>query len=474
MPSFARRPGLVANLGISYVFSLFFLGLPLAAQDSPSSPADPPIVITADWSAKAGTTTSQNYGVDGFTAFDPVNAANPKYQQNLAYLGVGLIRFHSWDMITDSSLIPCGWLDMKNQQWDASKIASALAAFKGSKAALLINIPGFPAWFKTEDDMLDASEVGRYAAFCAELVKIVNIQNKNKVRYWEITNERDDPYWNNALQNNGVVHTAALVDLFNQCARAMKAVDPTIQTGGPAASRPDHLDQLRAFATGALPNLDFFSIHAYASGSADDSDLTIFEKAKGFGDRVRDVRKMLDEVSPTRHIPLQLNEYNISWSWQIQDPRMKNYEGAIFDALAMTSMADAGAEGTCAWNERDGTYGKMDADYNLRPSANVFHLLNLYGVGTIAATTVKNSDRVSAFAVQNPDQGTRLLLLINESLTDHSIALQAGNWSGTADRYCLDQAGFRNDKVNLADLGKPFPLPGHSMVFLVTTNGIPK
>jgi xylan 1,4-beta-xylosidase len=428
-----------------------------------------PIVINVDWPGVAGSASAQSYGVDGFTAFDPVNAANPKYQQNLAYMGVGVIRFHSWDMITDSSLNATGWLDVKNQGWDAKKIEASLSAFKGSKAAILINIPGFPSWFKTQDDILDASEVGRYAAFCADLVKIVNVQNKNQVKYWEITNERDDPYWVHPLQNNGVVRTAALAELFNQCAHAMKAVDPTIKTGGPAAARPDFIDPLRDFVKAVLPNLDFFSFHAYASGSADDSDLSIFEKAKSFGDKVTQIRAMLDEASPARHIPLQLNEYNISWTWQTQDERMKNYKGAIFDALALTSMAKAGAEATAAWNERDGVYGKMDADYNLRPSADVFHLLNTYAVGTIVPTTVTNSDRVSAFAVRAANGGSRLLLLINESLTDHPVALKAGSWSGQADRYVLDKDGLHTDKANLANLGNAFTLPGHSLLFLVTT-----
>ena len=118
---------------------------------------------------------------------------------------------------------------------------------------------------------------------------------------------------------------------------------------------------------------------------------------------------MLDTVSPGRRIPIQLNEYNISWTWQTQDVRMKNYMGAVFDAIALTSMAKAGATATCAWNERDGVYGKMDGEYNLRPAANVFHLLNAYGIGNIAATSLSDPTRVMAFAVQNPKSGSRLL-----------------------------------------------------------------
>ena len=439
--------------------------------DETAGASGTPTPISIDWNTVVGKTTPYSYGIDGFTAFDPVNAANTKYQGNLAYLGVGLIRFHSWDMIADSHVNTSGWLDVQNKCWDAAKIQAALAPFKGSKAAILINIPGFPSWFKTTDDILDPADAKAYADFCASLVRIVNVQNKAGVKYWEITNERDDPYWVHPLQNKGTVRVADLAKLYTQCAMAMKAVDPTIQTGGPAASRPDYLPQLREFAMDALPYLDFFSIHAYASGSKDDSDLTIFEKAKGFGDRVKDVRQMLDEVSPARHIPLHLNEYNISWSWQIQDPRMKNYLGAIFDALALTSMARDGAEATCAWNERDGVYGKMDADYNLRPSADVFHLLNAHGVGNIVATTVGGSDRIAAFAVQGPRPGDRLLLLINESLNDHPVTLNLGAWSGKVDKFTITKDGAANETVDLASFAGAYTLPGHSLLFLTTSAG---
>ena len=193
----------------------------------------PPIAVNVDWNKVVGQATPTSYGINAFTAFDPVNSSNVKYQSNLAYLGSGLIRFHSWDMISDSKVNASGWLDVADKKWDAGKITASLAPFKGSQAAILINIPGFPPWFKTTDDMLDENEVKSYADFCADLVRIVNLQAKDNVKYWEITNERDDPYWNHPLQNNATPHVADLAQLFNECSRAMKAVDPTINTGGP-------------------------------------------------------------------------------------------------------------------------------------------------------------------------------------------------------------------------------------------------
>ena len=57
-----------------------------------------------------------------------------------------------------------------------------------------------------------------------------------------------------------------LARIYVQCADAMKAVDPTIQVGGPATERPDLAMFAERFARVAGPRLDFFSYHAYASG----------------------------------------------------------------------------------------------------------------------------------------------------------------------------------------------------------------
>jgi len=44
-------------------------------------------------------------------------------------------------------------------------------------------------------------------------------------------------------------------------------------------------------------------------------------------------------------------EYNISWTWTNNDPRIQNYEGRAFDALRLIYVNKSSADGTSAWNE---------------------------------------------------------------------------------------------------------------------------
>jgi hypothetical protein len=75
-----------------------------------------------------------------------------------------------------------------------------------------------------------------------------------------------------------------------------------------------------------------------------------------------------------------------------------------------------------------------------------------------------------AFAVQDPQSGSRLLLLINESLTDRPISLNFGGWSGQVDRYSLDKDGDRTESVDLSTVANGCTLPGHSLVAFITAS----
>ena len=124
-------------------------------------------------------------------------------------------------------------------------------------------------------------------------------------------------------------------------------------------------------------------------------------------------RKALTAAVPGRSIPLFLDEYNVSWTWETRDPRMTDVKSAVFDALAVTSAVTHGAAGTAAWNECDGIYGKMDDAYHLRPSATLFHLLNAHMIGPVVSAVSADPQSVVAYAVKTA-RG-RSLLLINRT-----------------------------------------------------------
>ena len=227
--------------------------------------------------------------------------------------------------------------------------------------------------------------------------------------------------------------------------------------------RPDLAMFAERFARIAGPRLDFFSFHAYASGSRDDPDDVIFDHAAGFGSAVDSFRKALAAAVPGRTLPLFLDEYNVSYTWETRDPRMTDVKSAVFDALAMTSAVTHGAAGTAAWNECDGIYGKMDGAYHLRPSATLFHLLNARMIGPVMSSVSADPQSVVAYAVRSA-RG-RSLLLINRTAYAQSVTLTG--WGARASTQSqLAPAGYAETRLSPAQLAAPLPLPADSVALL--------
>jgi hypothetical protein len=436
-----------------------------------AAPASPPVAITVDWKRGVASATPRSYGLNAFSGFDPAITTNPTYQANLRFMAPGLLRLHNWGMMGDSGKDSSGWIDTTHQRWDAAKIKAALAGFSLYQP-LLINIPGWPKWLdKDKDGFLDSDQTEAYAQFCAQLVQIVNHDLKKRVVYWEVTNEQDGRYFVDLHTNGswGPLKDAArpdrveeLANIYNRCAAAMKAVDPMIQVGGPAIERPDLTEFVRRFARVAGRHLDFFSYHAYASGSAADMDDAVFDRAVGFGEAAQVIVETLRAESPSHPIPLFFDEFNISWTWETRDSRMTSVKGAVFDALAITSAVTHGTAVTAAWNECDGIYGKMDNDYHLRPSATLYHWLNTDFVGKVASVISTDPKSVAAYAVLT-SAGWKSLLLINRSAQDQQITLSG--WPGSrVTVQCLASSGITRPTVSRL----PSSLPADSLTLLTS------
>ncbi len=431
-----------------------------------------PIPVSVDWAKVEGRATPMHYSLNLYGGFSEKNAASPAYKTNIEYMAPGMVRYHNAGKMQPSSKSWEGCLNETGTGWDRTKIAKILTALRFKhKPAVVLNIPAFPAAMDANNDgFLDADRWDDYAALCADLVRAVNVENKIGVRYFEITNEWDGRYFTDFYENGGWggLKDPAKPDrwdevgeIYNRCARAMKAVDPTIKTGGPAAARPDLVAMHERFVRKTLPYLDFFSIHAYASGSADTPDSEVYDRAKAMGDFSRDAVALMKKVSPGRKIPVFLGEYNISWTWETRDPRMTNAKGGVFDALTMVATTRAGVASAQAWNEKDGIYGKTDNDDNRRPGAEVFHLFNTYLIGDRVATRTGDGAAVVAYAVANPRAGRRSLLLVNRTdaaLTVH--ATFAGPATGAKPYQRVEIASGKNGEKPATTREKAFAKPG--------------
>lgn len=434
-------------------------------------PQPQPLPIRVDWNKPLFSTTPLSFGLNLFQGFNPQVVADPHYQANLAYMKPGIVRYHNWGILGDSAKDANGWLDYQKRDWDAAKVKSALGAWSPPNVARLINIPGWPQWMDADKDgYLDADQFDAFAALCASLVKIANAdgtRSKTYCQYWEITNEQDGRYGLDLTSKGQPHRMVELGRIFNTCARAMKQVDASIRCGGPAVARPDQLNLERPFVQTTRDSLDFFSYHAYASGSASDSDRHIYDWAHGMGEFAQSIVAMLREEVPNRQIPAHFNEYNISWSWEIRDPRMTNNKGAVFDALCATAAVSAGATATCAWNEKDGIYGKTSPDDELRPGAQVYHLLNSYFIGQVVATTSGNPDRCVAFAVRDEKSRHYALMLINR--TGYTQGVQGSFTPPKSKALMRDEisaGGFTSVQLESKNLAQGLVLPPHSVTVL--------
>jgi hypothetical protein len=341
----------------------------------------------------------------------------------------------------------------------------------------MINIPTWPDWMDANrDGFLDRNQFDNYAQLCANLVKIVNRDSQLKVKYWEVTNEKDDHYFTQFHDNGGwgglkdpakPDRLNELVTIYNKAAIAMKRVDPTIKVGGIGIARPDLQPFYIPFIKGTVNHLDFFTYHFYATGSASTADQDVFNRTREIGDYTNTIVQTLKKASPNRTIPAMLGEYNISWTWETRDPRMANHKGVVFDALSIVRALSNGAAATLAWNEKDGVYGKMDDNSKLRLGGRFLQLLNRYMVGDYISAKTNNENAITTFAVDNPTLRRKSLLLINQSNTAQQVQVNFTGWNPprrTSDVYTVSSSGYTRKTINWSNSQSSIAVPMNSVV----------
>lgn len=152
---------------------------------------------------------------------------------------------------------------------------------------------------------------------------------------------------------------------------------------------------------------------------------------------------------------------------------MRDMKGAIWDALAMISLVNAGASGAIAWNEADLAFGKLHTDYSKRPAAHVYYAFNLDMTGDVVSTSSSDNSKIVLFAQRN---GTwRKLCLVNRSGADQTLQLAFTGWAATltaATPLTLKRAsssGFTTSSTPYGTLtnSSGLALPADTVTFLV-------
>ncbi|MBC2603431.1 GH39 family glycosyl hydrolase [Puniceicoccus vermicola] len=426
------------------------------------------VEVSIDWSEPTGQVADRQYSLNIFNGYDSSVAQNPQYIENIAYMAAPVLRYHNMSgMLADPSKNRFSWMDTASRTWSAERIAAALDPLEGLSEERVITIGKWPSWMDLDKDgMLDADQYEAFAQLCADLVRILNIEQQRGIQYFEISNERDMVYWLRQMKKGQPLQIDELAEIYNLCVQAMKAVDPSIKIGGPAACRGDLVQPLKQFAILTMENLDFLSYHAYASGDATETDINIYNRAGSLGKNLSTIRSMLNDISPDRRIELHLNEYNICYTHRVRDERMATHKGGVFDALVFVELVENGADVGNAWNECDGVYGKMGRDYTLRPPAHVFHFFNTGMTGPAVKSTSDHPDVIVPFAVLHED-GNHWVLINRSSYANNArIELKGREFDDQNVRiFCLSETGLKEMTHSLSELARGIDLPPDSVAF---------
>ncbi|AHF91101.1 glycosyl hydrolase family 39 [Opitutaceae bacterium TAV5] len=401
----------------------------VAVIEESSEPGEAAVAI--DWSAIGPRVEPFIYSLNNFRGHSVARMSETTWHDGHAYMGTRLMRLHSSGLVRS-------WFDEETKDWKYDAVAAALVAGTPPTGAVrMICLNSWPASFDADEDgRLDSDRIDDFARLCADLVRFVNIERRIGILYWEVTNEKDFAYWRKP-RNNNQPDVAAFARIYNQAAAAMRAVDPTIRIGGPAACSPLPVEPLVEFARLTHEQLDFFSFHHYATGSNTDSDQTIYEKAivmaSDSGDLIRRINAAL-RPHTGKILEYHLNEYNICYSWRVPEPRMTNHKGAVFDALSLISYAQVpGLTATNAWNDQDGVYGKMNNQGDLRPAAHVYHYFNRLLQGSRATVSTSDEKTVVPFAIADGSEGRPAFVLVNRTNGEQTVTLTetpvtSGSW----------------------------------------------
>lgn len=378
------------------------------------------ITLKIDWDKRKRAVNPISYGVNCPACFDPNWTHNPALLRPLATITAGakpLIRLHGWGMIAQGSNE--NWLNPDNT-WNAEKIKSALAPLVKAGYRLMIDIPAGP---RGEKDPVDPEAM---APFIAGLVKIVNVDNKFGVKYWELPNEREH-----------ILTAPQMAELLSKASKAMKKIDPGILVGGPAMESVN-IEYLVDVVQRGYPDIDFVTVHTYGGDGKQSPDISYKSAITAIND-VRALRERLGSVTKEKYLPIFVDEYNIGWD---PNPDIYTHLGAVYFSIIQTGVIESGGDVSAVWDfSPPHGMSVVDRNGNLTASGNLFTVMNRYFYGEVVTTQLSNPSGLRTFAVKS--RSTHAILLSN--LTDSPLRVfpQFAGWQGHRfDQYEITASGY--------------------------------
>jgi hypothetical protein len=177
--------------------------------------------------------------------------------------------------------------------WDVKQLHDLVETF-GAQAVVTVNLgSGSPE-------------------MAAEWVRWANLKNKYNVRYWELGNELEGSWELGHILPDGSTMTGEVyARRFLEFAKAMKAVDPTIKTGGPASSN-DRGAFIKEVLRDAGDEVDFISFHTYPVENRIQSEAGFYKEIFELEEAISKFRGWIKQYQPDREdeIELAITEWN--------------------------------------------------------------------------------------------------------------------------------------------------------------------
>ena len=423
--------------------------LPADKPDSKKTPQK--IAASVDWSKTVGQVPAAIWGINEQQVLSIQGSADAVYAEKMRALNSPFVRIHQGDLVS-------AWTNNEKKIWDVEKIK---AGFQNAdkyygKARVMLCINTLPAWIAGGDiTKMSVADEDKFAAFCAQLVRVMRVDVKRPIDLWEIANEWDDKFEKtNDLDK--------LWRIYNKCAAAMRREDAKAKLGGPAFTWPKAI-----WVEGFLKNcqdVQFLSWHNYGTGDLYESNEKIFASvSSNVGANAQGALDLVKKLDKGRKLETFLTEVNVKYSWDPIERRHQNVVGAVFLASSLKKIAALGVSGVNLWVQKGQAYGSLlNGDNTIRPAYNLYSWGPKYLVGKTAAATSGDENLLEVWPITAAN-GARSVLLINKA--DHTLVLPTAK--------TLLPGVLRAEQINsetmlrkLGVSGNALSLPGYSLTLI--------
>lgn len=296
-----------------------------------------------------------------------------------------------------------------------------------------------PFWY--HPNVSPPNDYAKWDAMIGALAKhLVDRYGLEEVSTWkfEVWNEPNLDFW------GGSPKQETYFTLYDHTARAIKAVSPRLQVGGPATAQAAWVAPFLKHTHDENVPVDFVSTHVYANDTADNV-LGTNENIPRDTMVFRAVQKVHREIEASAYpkIPLYFSEYNASYAnepnvtdsdyigpWLANNIRLCD---GLTEEMDYWAFSDVFEEQGVVRTPFYGGFGLIAADNIPKPSLNVFAALHKLGHRRIAV----ESDSVLA------------------TVTDKGVAVALWNYAppiGTGPTYTMPSAAAAPAKMFSLDI----------------------